>query len=123
MLLPTTVYVCLMGYTYMYMYICGMWQSLCTRFPVFAVSSLSLLPSLLRMQSEFLVFQDSAVRDLQHSIELLEKSRTDYRAALLWMKDVSEKLRNPDYRDQLVRFREVSEVTAVLTWLALLSYM
>ena len=121
--LPTTFYVCLMGYTYMYMYICGMWQSLCTRFTVFAVSSLSLLPSLLRMQSEFLVFQDSAVRDLQHSIELLEKSRTDYRAALLWMKDVSEKLRNPDYRDQLVRFREVSEVTAVLTWLALLSYM
>jgi len=70
---------------------------------------LNLLPSLLRMRNEFLVFRDSAVRDLDLSIQQLEKARTEYRAALLWMKDVSEKLQNPDYKDQLVKFREVSE--------------
>ena len=53
-------------------------------------------------------FEASALSDLTISIQTLEKARTDYRAALLWMKDVSGKLHNPDYRDQLVRFREVS---------------
>ena len=52
-------------------------------------------------------FEASALSDLSLSIQTLEKARTDYRAALLWMKDVSGKLQNPDYRDQLVRFREV----------------
>ena len=49
----------------------------------------------------------SAIWDLDLSIQTLEKSRTEYRAALLWMKNVSEKLQNPDYRDQLARFRAV----------------
>ena len=53
-------------------------------------------------------FEASALSDLSTSIQTLEKARRDYRAALLWMKDVSGKLHNPDYRDQLVRFREVS---------------
>ena len=55
-------------------------------------------------------FEASALSDLSVSIHTLEKARTDYRAALLWMKDVSGKLQNPDYRDQLVRFREVSDL-------------
>jgi len=61
----------------------------------------------MRIQQESLTFRDSAIRDLAISIQLLEKARSEYRAALLWMKDVSVKLQNPDYRDQLAKFREV----------------
>ena len=68
-----------------------------------------MIPPLLRLRNEFSVFRNSAITDLNMSIELLEKARTDYRAALLWMKDVSGKLQNPDYRDQLARFREVRD--------------
>ena len=53
------------------------------------------------------MFQSTAIRDLNFSIQRLEKARTDYRAALLWMKNVSEKLQNPDYYNQLAKFREV----------------
>ncbi len=52
------------------------------------------------------MFQTTAIRDLNVSIERLEKARTDYRAALLWMKDVSDKLHNPDYHNQLTKYRE-----------------
>ncbi len=72
---------------------------------------LNLVPSLVRMRNEFLVFRDSAVTDLDMSIQQLEKARTEYRAALLWMRDVSDKLQNPDYKDQLIRFREVRKYT------------
>ena len=54
-----------------------------------------------------MVFRVTAIRDLSLSIQRLQKARTEYRAALLWMKDVSEKLQNPDYRNQLFKFREV----------------
>ena len=54
-----------------------------------------------------MVFRVTAIRDLGISIQRLQKARTEYRAALLWMKDVSEKLHNPDYRNQLFKFREV----------------
>lgn len=60
-----------------------------------------------RLQQEFITFSSSAIGDLSESIKRLEKARADYRAALLWMKDVSEKLHNPDAREQLARFREV----------------
>ena len=60
-----------------------------------------------RLQQEFITFSSSAIGDLSESIKRLEKARGDYRAALLWMKDVSEKLHNPDAREQLTRFREV----------------
>ena len=68
---------------------------------------LGLIPALMRIQQESLTFRDSAIRDLAISIQLLEKARSEYRAALLWMKDVSMKLQNPNYRDQLAKFREV----------------
>ena len=79
----------------------------CTLFTHTHTHRLGLLPALARMQSECAVFESTAIRDLNFSIDRLEKARTDYRAALLWMKDVSERLRNPDYQNQLVRFREV----------------
>lgn len=65
------------------------------------------VPGFLRLQSETTTFTNSGLGDLNFSIDNLEKARKDYRAALLWMKDVSEKLHNPDARGQLVRFREV----------------
>lgn len=43
----------------------------------------------------------------------MEKTRKEYRAALLWMKDVSEKLHNPDLKDQLSKFRKVIIITFV----------
>lgn len=69
---------------------------------------LTVLPGLQRLYQETATFEASALSDLTISMQTLERARTDYRAALLWMKDVSGKLHNPDYRDQLVRFREVS---------------
>lgn len=60
-----------------------------------------------RLQQEFVTFSNTAIGDLSESIKRFEKARVDYRAALLWMKDVSEKLHNPDAREQLAKFREV----------------
>ncbi len=81
---------------------------------------LGMLPSLARLQSECGVFQTTAIRDLNISIERLEKARTDYRAALLWMKDVSDKLHNPDYPNQLTRYREVQRLSGYNTAVYLL---
>jgi len=63
----------------------------------------------MRLHQESFTFRESAIRDLANSIHLLEKARSEYRAALLWMKDVSMKLQNPDYHNQLAKFREVCE--------------
>ena len=68
---------------------------------------LKLVPAILRLQAETTTFSSSGLGDLSWSIENLEKARKEYRAALLWMKDVSEKLNNPDAKNQLTRFREV----------------
>ena len=69
----------------------------------------SLVNPLTRLQSEMSTFCGSGLGDLSDSIRRLEKARADYRAALLWMKAVSEKFRNPDSKWQLGKFREVSE--------------
>lgn len=37
----------------------------------------------------------------------MEQSRTEYRGALLWMKDVSQEL-DPDTHKQMEKFRKVS---------------
>lgn len=65
------------------------------------------IPSMMRLHQEFSTFSNTAIKDLTESIQQLEKARADYRAALLWMKNVSDKLHNPDYPNQLTRFREV----------------
>ena len=65
------------------------------------------VPPMARLHQEFCTFSNNAIVDLNESIRRLEKSRVEYRAALLWMKDVSEKLHDPDRRNQLARFREV----------------
>jgi len=53
------------------------------------------------------VFLVSAVKDLTKSIEQLEKARSEYRAAMLWLRNASAKLDDPDASKQLTKFREV----------------
>ena len=73
----------------------------------YALSRMKTVPPMIRLHQEFCTFSNNAISDLNESIRRLEKSRVDYRAALLWMKNVSEKLHDPDQRNQLARFREV----------------
>ena len=68
------------------------------------------VPPIIRLHQEFCTFTNNAITDLNESIRRLEKARMEYRAALLWMKNVSEKLHDPDQRNQLVRFREVCTI-------------
>ena len=72
------------------------------------------VPPMIRLHQEFCTFSNNAISDLNESIRRLEKSRVDYRAALLWMKNVSEKLHDPDQRNQLARFREVLYTSSIL---------
>uniref|UniRef100_A0A6G1SJJ1 Islet cell autoantigen 1 n=1 Tax=Aceria tosichella TaxID=561515 RepID=A0A6G1SJJ1_9ACAR len=61
---------------------------------------------LLRLYQEMETFHTRAVEDTADTVDKLENSRSQYRASLLWMKDISEKL-NPDVYKQLNRFRRV----------------
>jgi len=47
-----------------------------------------------------------AVEDTQGDVKRMENARTDYRAALNWMKDVSQEL-DPDTNSQLDKFKNV----------------
>ncbi|CAK9290100.1 unnamed protein product [Gordionus sp. m RMFG-2023] len=59
-----------------------------------------------RMYDDICVFHDRAVKDTFQTIENMEKARLNYRAALLWMKDISQNL-DPDTFKQLENFRKV----------------
>jgi hypothetical protein len=61
---------------------------------------------LLRLFQEMETFHTRAVEDTAGTVDKLENKRTQYRASLLWMKDISEKL-NPDVFEQLDKFRRV----------------
>ena len=65
------------------------------------------MPSLHQLQHDLGVFLVSAVKDLSKSIEHLEKARSEYRAAMLWLRNASTKLDDPDASKQLNKFREV----------------
>lgn len=51
-------------------------------------------------------FRRRAIADTLLTISRMEKARTEYRGALLWMKDVSQEL-DPDTYKQLEKFRKV----------------
>ena len=70
-------------------------QRLCLRLP------------LQRLDQEVETFRERAVEDTLATVSAMEKQRTDYRADLNWMKDVSQQL-NPDMYKQMERFRKVS---------------
>lgn len=61
---------------------------------------------MVRLYNEVETFQYRAISDCNLTIRRMEKARTEYRAALLWMKDVSQEL-DPDTFKQLEKFRKV----------------
>lgn len=61
---------------------------------------------LLRLHQEMETFHTRAVEDTTKTVDKLETMRSKYRASLLWMKDISERL-NPDVYQQLDKFRRV----------------
>jgi len=69
---------------------------------------IQVVPSLHQLQHDLGVFLVSAVKDLSKSIEHLEKARSEYRAAMLWLRNASTKLDDPDASKQLNKFREAS---------------
>uniref|UniRef100_A0A8C9S8B5 Islet cell autoantigen 1-like n=1 Tax=Scleropages formosus TaxID=113540 RepID=A0A8C9S8B5_SCLFO len=67
---------------------------------------LALCPPLRRMEQEVETFRRRAIADSLQTVSRMETARTEYRGALLWMKDVSQEL-DPDTYKQLEKFRKV----------------
>ncbi|KAM4710927.1 islet cell autoantigen 1-like isoform 2-T2 [Anableps anableps] len=77
-------------------------KALCTS----AKQRMALCPPLQRMYQEVETFRRRAIADTLLTVSRMEKARTEYRGALLWMKDVSQEL-DPDTYKQLEKFRKV----------------
>lgn len=77
-------------------------KALCTS----AKQRLALCAPLQRMEQEMETFRRRAIADTLLTVTRMEKARTEYRGALLWMKDVSQEL-DPDTYKQLEKFRKV----------------
>ncbi|XP_018429679.1 PREDICTED: islet cell autoantigen 1-like protein [Nanorana parkeri] len=67
---------------------------------------LALGTPLYRLEQEMSTFTGWAVSDTLLNVNQMEKARTEYRGALLWMKDVSQEL-DPDTYKQMEKFRKV----------------
>ncbi|XP_071791493.1 islet cell autoantigen 1-like isoform X2 [Asterias amurensis] len=67
---------------------------------------LGLRGPLVRLYQEIETFRYRAISDTLMTINRMEGSRLEYRAALLWMKDISKEL-DPDTYKQLEKFRKV----------------
>ncbi|KAG8041238.1 hypothetical protein G9C98_002226 [Cotesia typhae] len=67
---------------------------------------LTLHKPLERLYEEVESFRHLAVEDTLETVQSMEKARTEYRAALSWMKNISQEL-DPDTSKQLERFRKV----------------
>ncbi|XP_048118103.1 islet cell autoantigen 1 isoform X2 [Alosa alosa] len=61
---------------------------------------------LCRLYQEVETFRYRAISDTWLTVNRMEQSRTEYRGALLWMKDVSHEL-DPDTQKQMEKFRKV----------------
>uniref|UniRef100_A0A8C7X1W7 Islet cell autoantigen 1 n=1 Tax=Oryzias sinensis TaxID=183150 RepID=A0A8C7X1W7_9TELE len=61
---------------------------------------------LCRLYQEVETFRYRAISDTWLTVSRMEQSRTEYRGALLWMKDVSQEL-DPDTQKQMEKFRKV----------------
>ncbi|EUB58015.1 Islet cell autoantigen [Echinococcus granulosus] len=59
-----------------------------------------------RLEQEVQTFRARAIGDTASTIARMESARTDYRGALMWMKNVSEEL-DPDMYKKLDKFRRV----------------
>ena len=60
----------------------------------------------MRLYSEVDTFRNRAIEDTATTVNRMEQARTEYRGALLWMKDGSNNL-DPDTTKQLIKFRKV----------------
>ncbi|KAG7235405.1 hypothetical protein INR49_002716 [Caranx melampygus] len=67
---------------------------------------MALCPPLHRLHQEVETFRRRAIADTLLTVTRMEKARTEYRGALLWMKDISQEL-DPDTYKQLEKFRKV----------------
>ena len=67
---------------------------------------LAIRTPLVRLYQEVDTFRNRAIEDTGITVKNMEKSRTDYRGALMWMKNVSTEL-DPDTYKQLEKFRKV----------------
>ncbi|XP_043248614.1 islet cell autoantigen 1-like protein isoform X2 [Colletes gigas] len=67
---------------------------------------LALRAPLGRLYQEVETFRQRAIEDTLQNVQAMEKARTEYRAALSWMKNISQEL-DPDTSKQLERFRKV----------------
>ena len=61
----------------------------------------------MRLYQEVETFRYRAISDSLQTVNRMEQSRTDYRAALLWMANLSKELDPEEYK-RLDKFREVS---------------
>ncbi|XP_059963045.1 islet cell autoantigen 1-like protein isoform X2 [Mesoplodon densirostris] len=71
-----------------------------------AKQRLALYTPLSRLKQEVATFSQRAVSDTLMTVNRMEQARTEYRGALLWMKDVSQEL-DPDTLKQMEKFRKV----------------
>ncbi|XP_072548512.1 islet cell autoantigen 1 [Salminus brasiliensis] len=67
---------------------------------------LALRVPLCRLYQEVETFRYRAISDTWLTVNRMEQARTEYRGALLWMKDVSQEL-DPDTHKQMEKFRKV----------------
>ncbi len=67
----------------------------------------------MRLYQELETFRYRAVSDTAITIERMEVYRTDYRAGMLWMAEVSKEL-DPDVNKRLDKFRDVSSFAVAL---------
>ncbi|KAK7893458.1 hypothetical protein WMY93_022610 [Mugilogobius chulae] len=77
-------------------------KALCTS----AKQRMALCAPLHRLHQEVETFRRRAIQDTLLTVTRMEKARTEYRGALLWMKDVSQEL-DPDTYKQMEKFRKV----------------
>ncbi|XP_063123275.1 islet cell autoantigen 1-like protein isoform X10 [Rattus norvegicus] len=71
-----------------------------------AKQRLALCTPLSRLKQEVATFSQRAISDTSVTINRMERARTEYRGALLWMKDASQEL-DPDTFKQVEKFRKV----------------
>lgn len=72
-----------------------------------SLNRLNLRTPLVRLYQEVETFRFRAISDTIQTVTRMEQSRTDYRAALLWMANLSKELDPEEYK-RLDKFREVS---------------
>lgn len=75
--------------------------------PLYTLNRLSLRTPLVRLYQEVETFRYRAISDTFQTVNRMELSRTEYRAGLLWMANISKELDPEEYK-RLDKFREVS---------------